>query len=461
MRHWKNLRIAAVLMVALSGRASADETPLPNMPEAFSSFGAAVADGYVYVYGGHVGKTHTYSTEAVTGKFRRLSIANPKSGWEELPAGPAIQGLALVAHRGQIYRIGGMQPQNKPGEKGDNRSLDSVARFDPKTMKWTELPALPAGRSSHDAAVVGDLLVVVGGWNMGGGRSGNYHETALVMDLSKDSLTWTSMPQPFKRRALNVASLDGKVFVVGGMTWENEIEKTVDALDPKTGKWTSVPSLPGVIMNGFTPAACVQGGKLYASPADGKVYRLSDAGDSWSEVAVLADKRLVHRIVPWGEDKLLAIGGASKGGNLSKIEAIEPACCDPKTKTSSAKPGEQAFCPIMVTVPIDEESRDVEFNGVTIKVCCATCVKKFRAEPEAYLNVQLVPQLKDMKLPERKIGQVFCPVYGDRVVSSKDPSTEYNGTTIYFFNESAKARFLADPARYASAVVAPKLQTRQ
>lgn len=464
------VRLTAASTVALvlgfaslvAARAEEPKPAFPAMPEAFSSFGAAVAGDYVYVYGGHIGKTHTYSTEAVTGKFRRLNLTNPSSGWEELPAGPGLQGLALVAHKGQLYRIGGMQPRNKPGEPSDNISVKTVARFDPRAMKWTDMPELPAGRSSHDAVAVGDLIVVVGGWAMGGKSGKNpYHETTLIMDLSAKTPEWTALPQPFKRRALNVAALEGKVYAVGGMSWENEVEKTCDVLDLKTKKWAVAPSLPGAVLNGFTPAAATQDGKVFASPPDGKVYRLSDTKDAWIEVAALDGKRMVHRIVPFGEDKLLSLGGtSSKTGNLARVELIEPACCAPKT-IAKLNPGVQNFCPIMTTTPIDDEGREVEYNGVKIKLCCATCVKKFKAEPEAYLNVALLPQLKDMKLPERKIAQKFCPVYTDRVVSSKDPSAEYKGATVYFFNETAKARFLANPEPFVNAAILPQLQTRK
>jgi N-acetylneuraminic acid mutarotase len=303
--------------------ASDPKSPYPAMPEAFSSFGAAVADGHVYVYGGHIAKTHSYSTEAVTGKFRRLDLKNPSAAWEELPSGPKIQGLALVAHGGKIYRIGGMEPRNKAGDKADNHSLASVAVFDPKTMAWAPFVDMPAGRSSHDAVVVGDTLVVVGGWNMGGAsKSGAFHDSALLVDLSSAKPVWKAVPQPFKRRALNVAAVEGKVYAVGGMNSENEIEKRVDAFDVKSQTWSNVAELPGPNRNGFTPAACAQAGKVIASPADGKVYQLSDAKDAWVEFAQLDAKRLVHRMVPVGNERVLILGGASSMGNLSTVELI-------------------------------------------------------------------------------------------------------------------------------------------
>jgi YHS domain-containing protein len=95
---------------------------------------------------------------------------------------------------------------------------------------------------------------------------------------------------------------------------------------------------------------------------------------------------------------------------------------------------------------------------VKIKLCCSACLKKWNADPEAYLNLQLLPQLKDMDLPKRTLEQVFCPVFPDRVVSPKDPSVEYRGVKVYLFNETARQKFLEDPAKYADPQVLPQLR---
>lgn len=318
---------SSVVVACLGLMARADEPKIayPAMPEAFSSFGAAVADDYVYVYGGHTAVTHDYSTEAVTGKFRRLNLRSPNAKWEELPASTPLQGLALVAHQGKIYRIGGMQPRNKPGEKTDNHSVASVEVFDPKTTQWSAVASMPAGRSSHDAAVVGDSIVVLGGWNLKGRDAEiGFHDTALVLDLASKSPAWAVVPQPFKRRALNVAAVGNNVYVVGGMNQDNEIEKRVDAFDVKSKTWATVAELPGPERNGFASAVCAVQGAVIASPADGKVYKLSAKGDAWSSVAQLGEKRIVHRIVPLGENRLLAIGGAAtKERNLSGLEVLD------------------------------------------------------------------------------------------------------------------------------------------
>lgn len=317
VRFTLGLMISAVLAAS---PAAAAEGEFPPLPEGFSSFGAAVLDGHVYVYGGHTGKPHTYSTDTVTGKFRRLNLARPEQGWEELTPGPSLQGLALVPHGGKLIRLGGMQPQNKEGEKAANLSVATCAAYDVARKKWEALPDMPAGRSSFDAAVVNDTIVVVGGWKMGGvAQSGNWADTTLILDLKKSPLAWESIPQPFQRRALNAAAVGNKVYAVGGMNEDNEMLRDVDVLDLKTRTWSKAPSLPEGKMNGFTPAVCTAQGKVVASPADGKVYRLD--GDRWSEVGKLNIVRLVHRVVP-APNGILVLGGASKQGNVKQVEFV-------------------------------------------------------------------------------------------------------------------------------------------
>ena len=75
--------LALIGAMAWAAAVRADEVKYPDLPAAFSSFGAAVADDYVYVYGGHTGKAHSYSVETTQGEFRRLSLKKPEK-WEEL-----------------------------------------------------------------------------------------------------------------------------------------------------------------------------------------------------------------------------------------------------------------------------------------------------------------------------------------------------------------------------------------
>jgi N-acetylneuraminic acid mutarotase len=291
--------VAALSLTLAVAPPSADK--LPPLPVKVSSFGAC--DGWLYVYGGHTGTTHQYSTATVTGRFFRAPLSGGE--WEELPQGPALQGLALVAQGGKAYRVGGMQSRNKPRDAADNHSVAGSACYDPKSRKWAALPDLPAGRSSHEAVVAGDKLYVVGGWDMRGAKGTTWHGTALVLDLAKPD-RWQSIEQPFRRRALGAAAAGGKVCVIGGLEEEGATCQ-VDIYDPKTGKWSRGPEFPGGSGNGLSPAACAIGEALYASGPDGKVHRL-EAG-RWRHVGTQEVKRFVHRLVPGAEGSLLVVGG--------------------------------------------------------------------------------------------------------------------------------------------------------
>ncbi len=156
--------------------------PFALLPEAVNSFGGAVLGDWLYVYSGHTGATHKYHNGTTTKHFRRLNLKD-RAAWEELPCGPALQGVALVPHGDKLYRTGGMSAHQKPGEPVDLVSVADFARFDPVAKTWTDLPPLPAPRSTHDAVVLGDKLYVVGGWSMRGGDAVNaeFLEDALVI----------------------------------------------------------------------------------------------------------------------------------------------------------------------------------------------------------------------------------------------------------------------------------------
>lgn len=285
-----------------------------TMPEAASSFGAVESDGWLYVYGGHIAATHSYSTESVSDRFSRLNLASRQ--WEDLPPGPGLQGMNLTAHNGRIYRIGGMAPRNKPGEPADNHSTSECARYDPATKKWEALPPLPQARSSHDVVVIGNQMIVTGGWTLAGSRQ-EWADTLVTMNLSEQELEWKSAAQPFRRRALIAAVLQEKLYVIGGINDKDQIEPKVSIYDPKAGTWSEGPALPEGVM-AFAPAATIHDGSLYVSVFDGTLFRLD--GSRW-EKAGKATGRVAHRLVSY-KDGILVIGGAARRKNFDLIEPV-------------------------------------------------------------------------------------------------------------------------------------------
>jgi YHS domain-containing protein/N-acetylneuraminic acid mutarotase len=446
--------LAAALCGALLASASfAADPTYPPLPKAVSSFGAVADGGFVYVYGGHAGTPHTYSTETELGTFHRIPVGGGKA-WEELPGGPGLLGMNLAALDGKIYRVGGTVAKNKPGEKAELVSVPDVEAFDPKAKAWTPSVPLPAARSSHDVVAVGTRLIVVGGWEMRTGGKPAWADTALVLDTSAKSPKWEAVPQPFKRRALTAAALGARVYVIGGLTETGESVRKVDVFNVASGKWADGPEFPGGDRAGFSPAACEVGGTIYLTTADKSVLRLSDKGDAWEKVGTTDEPRYVHRLAPVSEKAFVAIAGATPKGSLASVELIKPDA----PKIAKADKKGQKICPVMTSEEVDADSHVVDYKGVKVYLCCDTCVARFKAEPSAYLDAGVIPELKGMELPKRVIEQVWCPVMRDRRVSSKDPFVTYKGVKVYVFNATAKQRFEANPEKWIDAEILPQLK---
>lgn len=309
-------------LVAVTSPALAADPAYPPLPKAVSSLGAVATGGYLYVYGGHAGRTHSYDTESVLGTFHRLKL-DGGTAWEELPGGPIAQGMNLAAHGGKVYRVGGMSPRNSPGQPSDNHSLAEVAAYDPKTGGWEKLTPLPSGRSSHDVVVVGDTLVVVGGWQMNGkGNASKWQDTTLLLDLKAKDAKWEEVPQPFKRRALTATAVGSKVYVLGGLSSEGST-LDVAVFDVESKKWSTAPKLPEAGGMGFSPAAATVGGQVVVNTLGGPVYRLTKDGTAWEKVGEAAKKRMVHRMIPYSANSVLLVGGAARGSNVGVLEVVK------------------------------------------------------------------------------------------------------------------------------------------
>ena len=320
---------------AESNNVSVTPVPAAELPEGVTSLGAAVSGGFLYYYGGHPGRAHHYSRDEQSDKFRRLNLADPAAGWEDLPGGPTLQGLAMVPHpAGGVLRVGGFTARNAVEDEPDLHSVPAVARFDPSTGEWADLPDLPGGRSSFDAAVLNDKVYVLGGWMMAGPEGEAWHGTGLVADLTAETLEWTDLPVPPRpRRALSVAAAPdageaGLIYMIGGMLPEGEVTRRVDIYDPMKETWTRGPDLAGDEMDGFGSAAFGVGDAVYATTLTGKVQRLRAGAAAWEVLGELDNARFFHRLLPdptsGGETPafLLLGGGSMENGRFTAVERL-------------------------------------------------------------------------------------------------------------------------------------------
>ncbi|MCA9174212.1 MAG: DUF1668 domain-containing protein [Planctomycetales bacterium] len=304
--------------------ASSVPTSLPDVPEQVTSFGAAIAGDALYMYGGHRGRAHSYSREAQGDTLYRLDLS-PRAKWRPVAQGPRRQGLALVAHAGKLYRIGGFEARNADGEEHDLWSSSDVACYDTKQATWTALPSLPEPRSSFDAAVLDGRIYVMGGWKLAGDQEPQWHKTALTLDLNAQPLEWRSLPEPpFQRRALAVASHQDKLFAIGGMASEGGPTTQTSVFDPASHEWSEGPKLNGKRMEGFGASAFAAGGRLYVSTYSGLLQRLSDDASRWEVVSQLPRDRFFHRLLRLTDTELVALGGASMTrGKFAEVDVID------------------------------------------------------------------------------------------------------------------------------------------
>lgn len=320
IRPWLALAVAAAATGSAARTEGIEPTPLTLMPRSVASFGAATCDGWLYVYGGHHGRAHDHCLESISDAFYRISLVD-RTSIELLPAGPRVQGASLVAYEGGLVRVGGMTARNARGEEEDLFSLPDVARFDPVTRLWTDLPPLPRGRSSHDAGIIDGVLHVAGGWALDGGSDGKWETEIVALDLARPEAGWSVVAHlTAPRRAVDVTVHDGRLFVIGGLTEDGEMSAEVAVLDPRDGSWSVVPDFPG---RGFAISATVVEGVLWASGMDGEIFKLAPDGASWMWHGRLAAPRIFHRMEPVSAGKIAVVGGAMRGGHLGFMEWID------------------------------------------------------------------------------------------------------------------------------------------
>ncbi len=298
---------------------------LPALPKGITSFGAAIAGDNVYVYGGHFGSAHHYSDAGQSNEFRCVSLKNKDAQWELLPAGPKLTGLALVEYKGKLYRVGGFTAKNSDNEDQNLWSQNSFASFDPSSGQWTDLPALPAGRSSHDAVVMDGKLYVAGGWNMEGPDKTTWHTSALVCDLKQSSLNWTELPAPpFQRRAVSLAASGGRLYVIGGMEESGSTTTKVAIFDPAAQTWSDGPTLLGTGMEGFGTSAFAVGDRLVVTTMSGSVQCLNKEASAWVFAGQTGEPRFFHRQLTTADGRILLVGGASmQTGKTNTVELLQ------------------------------------------------------------------------------------------------------------------------------------------
>jgi hypothetical protein len=317
--------------LALANDALSGASRLHPMHDAVASFGAAVHKDALYVAGGHVGETHVHSLENLSGALARYPLADLGSV-EVLPAQSRLQSVALVSTGAELYRIGGLSARNATGlDDEDLWSVAEVARLDESSGLWSPALALPSPRSSHDAIVLAERIYVFGGWTLGAGEP-EWCREGLVLDLGSTPPEWSTIEQPFERRALVVASCKGRIYCIGGLTPDGAMSTKVDVYDVAGQQWSAGPDLP---CKGFGISATGLQDELYVAGSDGFLYALSADGSAWEPRSKLAMGRMFARLVELSDTTLALVGGVAEGRHVALLEELAlPSAPEPSHEPS-------------------------------------------------------------------------------------------------------------------------------
>lgn len=189
-----------------------------------------------------------------------IGIAKPASSPKEVKENSwatdsvmpeAISGVKAAVVDGKIYVMGGTFNYE----------------FDPATGNWTAKKPMPTPRiGSFGIATCQNKIYVIGGEDEVLSSRGYYFlSTNEVYDPSTDS--WeTKKPMPTSRRYLEANVVNGKIYVVGGITYEDENNNhqnyTVvnEVYDPATDSWTTKRPAPIAVAR---YASAVVNNKIY------------------------------------------------------------------------------------------------------------------------------------------------------------------------------------------------------
>jgi N-acetylneuraminic acid mutarotase len=196
--------------------------------------------------------------------LRTVEIFDTGSGsWDEGPDLPVgLNHPMAAATSDSVYVFGGYL-----GFVSD--ATADVHRLDGDD--WQAVTPMPESRAAAAAATVDGSVYIIGGMGGPGDESSSMVEEMLVYDVASDS--WMVEPgPPTPREHVTAAVVGGRIYVVGGRGHEGNTA-VAEAYDPASGEWESLDDMPTARSGLSVVAACdryviVAGGEDIGSGQD-------------------------------------------------------------------------------------------------------------------------------------------------------------------------------------------------
>lgn len=186
--------------------------------------------------------------------------------WTQGPAIPVDRrrGAAGIAVRdGKIYVVSGIIDGHWAGH------VPWVDEFDPKSGAWKRLPDAPRARDHFQAAVIGGKLYVAGGRRSSAKTQEVFQLTigeVDVYDFAAGAWTTAAQPLPTQRAGNSAVVVNDRLVVIGGESGQKQAHGEVEALDPSSGNWTTLPAL---VRGRHGTGAAILDGWLYTAAGSG------------------------------------------------------------------------------------------------------------------------------------------------------------------------------------------------
>jgi len=175
-----------------------------------------------------------------------VSVAVPGSRWSEVSALPqGRSGMAAVVFEGAIYLAGGKTSQGVTG---------SSLRYRPSQGGWESLANKPTPVMEVQAVVLGERIFVPGGMSASG-------KPVSVLEAYSPRLNrWDTLePLPVPLSGYALAAFEGRIYLFGG--WDGTAySAAVYSYDPAADTWQLRTALPGA--RAFAAAVVVES-KIY------------------------------------------------------------------------------------------------------------------------------------------------------------------------------------------------------
>ncbi|MER5916010.1 carboxypeptidase regulatory-like domain-containing protein [Streptomyces sp. NPDC001982] len=162
------------------------------------------------------------------------SAGSSAGAWESAPGFPQIiADNAAGVYKGKLYSAGGYM---------DNGQSSDLYVLDPSTGSWTQLASAQDRRNAAAHGFINGKFYVAGG---GDGSSTTDAPDPKTEIYDPATNTWTTgAPEPRPHAGAGTATLDGKLYTIGGCGYWICNTTDADVYDPATDKWSPIASYP-------------------------------------------------------------------------------------------------------------------------------------------------------------------------------------------------------------------------